>query len=69
MHRDLIKMLAGSVVRHGLTALSAYLVTQNLLAPEHATGFSTTVYNALPGVLAFGWSLVQKVNHHEAVSF
>jgi hypothetical protein len=70
---DLIRMIVGSTVRHGLTALSAYLVAKNLLAPEHASGFvtnlSTYALDALPLVLAYGWSLAQKYLHYEAVKF
>jgi hypothetical protein len=69
MDKDLIKLIAGAAVRHGLTALSAYLVAQNLLAPDHAATFVTQTTAALPGVLAFGWSLVQKFHHHDATTY
>jgi hypothetical protein len=73
MNKELYKMVFGSAVRHGLTALSTYLVAQNMLTPEHAPGFvdnlSTYLFDAAPAILAFVWSYTQKVKHHEAQQY
>lgn len=73
MNNDLLKMLVGSAVRHGLTALSAYLISQNMLAPEHVDGFVNNIgmylTDALPGLLSLGWSFIMKYEHHEALKY
>jgi hypothetical protein len=68
MDNKLQQALLASIVRHGLTALSAYLVSQQLLAPEHSATFVTQltgyVVDALPALVAMAWSLAHKYDTH-----
>lgn len=60
----LVKLLAGSAIRHALTALSGYLVARHLLASEHSASLVNDLTNvaldALPGLIAMVMSYRQK---------
>jgi hypothetical protein len=66
---ELLRMLAASLIRHGLTMLSTYLVAQHMLAPDHAAGFVADLTNyavdAIPAIIALLWSAVQKSDAHD----
>lgn len=71
MNNELFRMVAASAIRHGLTALSTYLVSRQLLAPEHSAAFAGDLTNyaldILPALFAMVWSMVQKSDTHDSL--
>jgi hypothetical protein len=62
-------MLAASLIRHGLTVLSTYLVAHQMLAPDASAGFVNSLTNyavdAIPAIVAILWSFTQKSDVHD----
>jgi hypothetical protein len=69
MSPSLFKMLLGAAVRHGLTILSTYLVSHQLLDPTYTNTFvenvTTYILEAAPAIIALVWSGVQKARAHD----
>lgn len=61
---QLITQIIGTVVRAGLTALSAFLIQRRLMTSEQAGQLSSMLFdqiiNALPAAAALAWSAWQK---------
>jgi hypothetical protein len=64
-------MLMAAVIRHGLTALSVWLVSQHMLTAEHSADFVTNLTNyavdAIPVIVSLLWSAVQKSDVHDEI--
>lgn len=66
---ELLRMLAASAIRHGLTLLSAYLVSKNIPLPDDFVGNATNyAVDAIPVIVALVWSAIQKSATHEELT-
>jgi uncharacterized membrane protein YfbV (UPF0208 family) len=72
MNKELFRMILGSLLRQGLTILSTYMVSHELLKPEYTNTFvenmTTYALDAIPAILALAWSLVQKARAHKELT-
>lgn len=68
--RELLRMLLAGVIRHGLTALSVWLVSQRIAAPSADVLDSLTNYavDVIPAIVAQLWSAVQKSDTHDELT-
>lgn len=66
---ELLRMLAAAGIRHGLTILSAYLVAKHIpVSDDFVANTTAYVVDALPAIIALGWSAVQKSHTHDALT-
>lgn len=52
-----IKVIIGSILRHGLSALGAYLVAAGFITPDEVTGLVEVLSGAIIAVGTIGWSV------------
>ena len=60
--------LLGAFIRHALGMIAASLVTVNVLAPTQQLSFVELGTGIVVGLLAFGWSVLNKKWHLESLS-
>lgn len=65
---DMTKMIAGLVVRHGVTALGALLVQYNVLAKSGEASWVETTAGIVLGIVGIFWSWWQKSGQQEILA-